>query len=327
MWALSLESILDSVASEDRYQAPARFSGQDVWRRQLGRRLVVELGATRIRAFGSTVNQTAINGFSDIDYLVITPFTRSLRPQGAMAMTSAALRQIASRDVLVVPDDPALSVADPYDTSILDFVPAIELSRSSFLIPSPDDGEWIETAPLSFQRDARKLPGSGSLETAIVRLLKSWKYRTGLPIRSVYLERLVLMLAPSERSLSLYSGMAESLEHMLRCELGMIGMSHLEGGVAALPETEDVTSVLPCVEAAKHALTRAHDASKLGALEELAISIDVLFPTDRLQTRAHVSQMWALRVSRGLAGRQVVTRRQEREKRPWQRDPRVFRRP
>jgi hypothetical protein len=327
VWALSLESILESVASGDRYQAPARFSGQDIWRRQLGRRLVLELGATRIRAFGSTVNQTAIHGFSDIDYLLIMPFSRNLRPPAAMAITSAALRQIASRDVLVLPDDPALSVADPYDTSILDFVPAIELSRNSFLIPALGGAEWMETAPLGFQRDAQKLPKSGSLETAIVRLLKSWKYRTELPIRSVYLERLVLMLAPSERSGSLYSGMAECLERMLRCELDTIGMSHAEGGVAALPETEDVASVLPCVEAAKHALTRAHDASKLGAVDELDDSLDVLFPTDRLQTRADVHQMWALRVSRGLAGRQVVTRREEREKRPWQRDRRLFRRP
>lgn len=161
------------------------------------------LGCINIIEFGSTFSGTSLERYSDRDYLALFPVERMSRNPGfTLDIMSVMMRPLingaSSRGEVNWPAVRLWPIG--YESESIDVVPGVEAyflhdgpspQRSglvSYAFPSSRE-EWVGVMPkLHFavldlaHHDCRWL----------IRLLKLWKYRNEIPIRSFFLEMFVL---------------------------------------------------------------------------------------------------------------------------------------
>jgi hypothetical protein len=153
--------------------------------------LLAATGAWQMFESGSFSHGTAVPVHSDVDYMARTDLDR--KP----AIPSTALRRVKEaleyshlfRSVRV--SSPAVKV-EFWTPPHFEVAPAFYVRESGgddvFHIAGPND-EWVLSAPAAHNRWVnRQNDRLGKKAKPLVRLLKAWKYHSGAPVSSTYLE-------------------------------------------------------------------------------------------------------------------------------------------
>lgn len=160
-------------------------SAQLKWRRAI-RAVIAEIAeARRLYPTGSSARGTAIAGFSDVDHFVVLPGNPPSVAEEAMQALYGAVSRILGRANIPLLDAPSVTLVDPYDGRLLDFVPAFRDSGGGFQMYDEERGRYLWTNPLSH---VAYISSAGAYARTLVRLLKSWKYAHSHDISSIYLE-------------------------------------------------------------------------------------------------------------------------------------------
>lgn len=105
--------------------------------------------------------------------------------QDAMYALHAAVDKVIGRTHIVLMSAPSVTLVDPFDGGLLDFVPAYRDDKYGFRIFDEEKRRYLETNPLAH---VSYLHASGTYTRTLVRMLKSWKYAHCREISSIYLE-------------------------------------------------------------------------------------------------------------------------------------------
>jgi len=170
------------------------------------RRLNKSFDLKRFVKFGSHSRETAIRGYSDMDYIAVLA-RNNAKWGGNIVNSSTVLKKVRDdlddrfTHTLVKRDMQAVVVNFGNGQHSMDVVPAIfsrfHCSRPVYWIPDGSDG-WIETCPEAHNKfflDSQKKYGARL--SKLLQLLKWWKFSRSepIPISSFHLD---LLLASSD---------------------------------------------------------------------------------------------------------------------------------
>lgn len=176
-----------------------------------------DLGVWDIFESGSFTHGTAVP-VSDVDYMARTSPDR--RPQ----LPSTALHRVKDafagcyhvREVRV--SSPAVKVTF-WTPPHFEVAPAFDIDTSRaddvFVIAGPNE-EWVRSAPSAHNRYvSAQNDRLGKRVKPLVRLLKAWKYHSGVPISSTYLELRTAQYAATQTSIVYGVDLAAMFDVML----------------------------------------------------------------------------------------------------------------
>lgn len=90
------------------------------------------------------------------------------------------------------PDDP--------DRFTVDAMPALRLADGTLLVPEARSSDWIVTNPGHLIDEALRAHRAGRIYAPMVRVLKRWRRRTGVDVKSLFIEVLALECMPKTGS-------------------------------------------------------------------------------------------------------------------------------
>lgn len=150
-----------------------------------------QLGSAGMVESGSWSHGTSVAGHSDVDYMAYFGGPRPVRPSTALNNMKMALTgsnwQIRSLRV----SSPTVKVQF-YSAPHFEVVPAYfkEDLDGTYIwaIPGPGD-EWVDSIPAAHNAYVSTVNDRlGKKVKNLIRLVKAWKYHTGAPVSSFYLE-------------------------------------------------------------------------------------------------------------------------------------------
>ncbi len=179
------------------------------WRRAVRTVIAEAADARRLYPTGSSTRGTAIDGFSDVDHFVVMPGEPPTDADDAMHALHAAVSRILGRANVSLVDAPSVTLVDPYDDGLLDFVPAYRHAQPGFLIYDAGESGYLATDPLAHVAYVHSL---GTYVRTLVRLFKSWKYAHCNKISSIYLEMFCASRAAPHATGDLLHDLIETFE-------------------------------------------------------------------------------------------------------------------
>jgi hypothetical protein len=150
--------------------------------------LTSDLGIIRMRETGSWHHGTALDRFSDVDYLVTMPRGRP----NFSSTTLEALRASLARGVQgasVSIDRPAVRLRYFDDGPDVEITPAYFQSTDDYDIPDPSGIGWIRSNPaVHLEYVNRAQQETDGRAKGLIRLIKTWRAWNNVPLSSFYLE-------------------------------------------------------------------------------------------------------------------------------------------
>ena len=187
-----LESLLSTILSESHPRSPHSFSPQERWRKEIKRVLENVIGAQRVLPTGSWSHGTAISGFSDVDHFVIFDAELLSKPTNLLERILQQLSMHLSRDVQIFLSAPTVSIEDPFDKTLLEYVPAHPSTGGDYWIHIGDSNHRILSNPVAHIAYLDRAHAAAVQVRDLVRLIKTWKYANDSLLSSLYLELLVV---------------------------------------------------------------------------------------------------------------------------------------
>jgi hypothetical protein len=184
---MSVQSYLDDAVAALTPSAADRTAAS-LHRAALQEAAVRAGDAFRIFETGSWSHGTALQVWSDVDYFVSI---RHLRPLASYddleRLRDALARELRWSARSITIDRPAVRVEWPSGPPT-ELTPAHAAGDDDYWIPDPVGTGWVKSNPLKHNE---YVDGSRDIVPRtkdFVRLVKLWKYRSGAPITSLYLE-------------------------------------------------------------------------------------------------------------------------------------------
>lgn len=163
-----------SAASANRWSIEAAVKG--------------ELDAFRIFETGSWSHGTAVRVWSDVDYFVSMRHVRPAQSYDDLVRLRRALAdRVGYRARSVTIRRPGVTI-DWSDGPTTEIIPAHITSDDDYWIPDPQGSGWIKSNPAKHNEYVNESRDKVARAKEFVRLVKLWKYRRSVPIRSLYLE-------------------------------------------------------------------------------------------------------------------------------------------
>lgn len=224
-----------------------------------------ELGITALAESGSWSHGTSVAGNSDVDYMAYLAFRRPVLPSTALAKMKTALTgsnwQIQSLRI----SSPTVKVGF-YSAPHFEVVPAYYKENKSdihvFQIPGPGD-EWVDSIPLAHNTYVSAVNDRLNKKVKnLVRLVKAWKYHTGAPVSSFYLEMRTAQYASGEDAIIYDVDLRAVFRRLISTEMKQ--MNDPLGVVSRITATSSELNRLTSLRLARAALTslQAADAAK-----------------------------------------------------------------
>jgi hypothetical protein len=228
--------------------------------------LLAPTGAWDIFESGSFSHGTAVPLHSDVDYMARTDLDR--KP----ALPSTALRRVKDaldhahivRSVRI--SSPAVKV-EFWTPPHFEIAPAFYVGESGgddvFHIAGPND-EWVLSAPDAHNRWVnRQNDRLGKKAKPLVRLLKAWKYSTGAPVSSTYLELRTAKYLSGEDSVVYSIDLDRMFRRMIDAELApMNDPLGVVSRIRACSSDANRRAALALMRQARTALAKAYDAER-----------------------------------------------------------------
>ena len=231
-------------------------------------------GAWLMFESGSFSHGTAIPVHSDVDYMARTDLdNKPSLPSTALRRVKAALADASDiRSARI--SSPAVKVQfwTPPDFEV---APAFYERKSGddevFHIAGPNE-EWVLSAPTAHNRYvSTQNDRLGKKAKPLIRLLKAWKYHTGTPISSTYLELRTAQYLAVESSV------------IYDIDLRVMFSKMLAGGLAAMNDPLGiVTRIRPC----------SSEASRLASLAAMRRALNALQEADLAKASADTTAYW-----------------------------------
>jgi hypothetical protein len=191
--APDIEAAFNEFAEKLR-TTPAETRAAASHRESLKSKLEESLGITAFFRTGSFGNGTNIPGFSDVDYFAVIPVEKLHQSSDydLQQVANALAERFPTTGIRVT----APSVHVPFGTDAAESTEIVpvhhigftQLKFRQFDMPNGSSG-WMPAAPESHKAyvDLADEKHSGKVKS-LIRLLKAWKFRAKVPIRSFYLE-------------------------------------------------------------------------------------------------------------------------------------------
>jgi hypothetical protein len=236
------------------------------------RRSVIEekvkskLNSSGLVESGSWSHGTAVAGNSDVDYMAyFTSYARPVSPSTALVNMKVALGEIGRPIQNLRISSPTVKV-EFWSAPHFEVVPAYlkEDKAGVYIwhIPGPGD-EWVESIPQAHNGYVSLVNDKHSKKVkTLIRLVKAWKYRTGAPVSSFYLEMRTAQHANGE-SVIIYDMDLRWLFQKL-VDSGMRQMNDPLGIVPRITATSSEANRVTALRMARSALDslRKADAAK-----------------------------------------------------------------
>ncbi|WP_420364456.1 hypothetical protein AAEP80_11155 [Curtobacterium sp. L3-7] len=184
---MTVQSYLDDAvaamtpSAEDRAVASAhRTAIQDA--------VVSGMDAFRIFETGSWSHGTALRVWSDVDYFASMRHVRPSQSYDDMLQLKNVLAdklRWSARSVTI--DRPGVRIEWPSGPPT-EVMPAHITGDHDYWIPDPKGTGWVKSSPLKHNEYVNGTRDLIPRTKDFVRLVKLWKYRSGAPITSLYLE-------------------------------------------------------------------------------------------------------------------------------------------
>ncbi|MGO2061402.1 MAG: SMODS domain-containing nucleotidyltransferase [Microbacteriaceae bacterium] len=179
----TLASIIKAMTPDEdaRIAAASHRASIESW-------LESDLNIIRMRETGSWHHGTAINNNSDVDYFVTMSGPRPANSRDALEKLRASLVR-GLPECLVRIDRPAVRITYFDGTPAVEITPAYYKETDDYDIPDPSGTGWIRSNPavhLDYVNKAQK--ATESRAKSLIRLVKTWKAWSAVPISSFYLE-------------------------------------------------------------------------------------------------------------------------------------------
>jgi hypothetical protein len=216
---------------------------------------------------GSFSHGTALPVHSDVDYMARTDLDRQpALPSTALRRVKEALEGSAMvRSVRV--SSPAVKI-EFWSGPHFEVAPAFFHTVSSggddvFKIAGPNE-EWVLSAPAAHNRwVSRHNDRLGKKAKPLIRLLKAWKYYTGAPVSSTYLELRTAAYLAGEDCVVYWSDLDRVFSRMISAELAaMNDPLGIVTRIRACSSDANRRSALALLRAARVSLDRAHAAEQ-----------------------------------------------------------------
>ena len=228
--------------------------------------LLAPTGAWRMFESGSFSHGTAVPVHSDVDYMARTDLDR--KP----SLPSTALRRVKdalepSRLVRSVRVSSPAVKAEFWTPPHFEIAPAFYVGESGgddvFHIAGPND-EWVLSAPDAHNRwVSRQNDRLAKRAKPLVRLLKAWKYYTGAPVSSTYLELRTARYLSGEDSVVYSIDLDRMLSRMIDAELApMNDPLGIVTRIRACSSDANRRAALALMRQARTALAKADDAER-----------------------------------------------------------------
>lgn len=237
-------------------------------RREIVSGLLVSAGVWKMFESGSFSHGTAVPVHSDVDYMARTDLDRKpTLPTTALRRVREALEPSPSvRSVRV--SSPAVKVefwSPPHFEIAPAFFQGVSGGDDVFHIAGPND-EWVLSAPAAHNRYVTAQNDRlGKKAKPLVRLLKAWKYHTGAPISSTYLELSTAKYLSTEASVLYSVDVPAMLRRMIDAELApMNDPLGIVERIRACSSEENRLAALDGMRRALTSLAKADEAETAG---------------------------------------------------------------
>lgn len=177
-------------------------------RASIAAKLKERFGMSSLFRTGSFGNGTNVAGHSDVDYFAVIPTANLKQDSGkSLAEVAAALRERFPLTSNIRVDSPGVRVPFGLDgAEATEIVPVNETGRTQlgfrqFEIPDGNNG-WMFSAPESHNAYVNSIDEQrqGKLKP-LIRIMKAWKFKRNVPIKSFYLEIRTAQHAANENSI------------------------------------------------------------------------------------------------------------------------------
>lgn len=189
-------------------------------------KLKAEFGMTSFFRTGSFGNGTNVSGHSDVDYFAVIPRSNLLANSApSLAAVAEALRERFPQTPNIRVDSPGVRVPFGLDgAEATEIVPVNETGRTLLnfrAFDMPDgNGAWKFSAPDSHNAYVSGIDDSlGGRVKPLIKLIKAWKFKRNVPIKSFYIELRVAHYASYESTIVYDIDVANVLELMLAEQL------------------------------------------------------------------------------------------------------------
>ena len=166
-----------------------------------------KLGMSHSFRSGSFGNLTNVAGYSDVDLFAVFPTTDPTQNSDTFLqkMRTALKGTLPNTDVRV--RSPAVVVPfgddeqDTFEVVPADFAHKTSDDHNVYDIPDRA-GDWMKSSPAAHNAYVRRLDEKlGGNVRPLIRLIKTWKYYSDVPIRSFYLEMRTAEFAAGESTI------------------------------------------------------------------------------------------------------------------------------
>lgn len=262
MTALTAWGALDTIIKAMTPDADAR-SAASRHRSEVESWLKADLDIVRMRETGSWHHGTAVDGHSDVDYFVTMSGSRPNSSLDTLNVLRDSLQRGLTGFARV--NRPAVQVEFFDGSPKVEITPAYYRDTDDYWIPDPDGSGWIKSNPavhLAYVNSAQeKTDGRAK---GLIRLVKTWKARRGVPLSSFYLEMRTAQYAPENKPILWDWDLAGVLRALQRSELASMNDPtdygrRISCGATGLGEA--ITAKMQLDEAVRLAAA-AHDAAK-----------------------------------------------------------------
>lgn len=180
-------STLEAIVSNATPSAEARAAASR-HRQEIEDWLKADLDIIRMRETGSWHHGTALDRFSDVDYLVSMTGTRPASSADVLDRICGSLNRGFSGAYASV-NRPAVRLRFFDDGPDVEITPGYYRATDDYHIPDPDGSGWIKSNPavhLAYVNEVQRKTDNGA--KGLVRLVKTWKAFNQVPLSSFYLE-------------------------------------------------------------------------------------------------------------------------------------------
>ncbi len=222
---------------------------------------------------GSWSHGTGIAAKSDVDYMAWIDSPRPTLPSSALSRLRLVIDDTYGLDVFRVRTSSPVVAVEYYTAPDFEIVPAYYKSSDTetltYWIPGRGD-EWVVSAPEAHLAYVNRHNDRLNKKVKpLVRLIKAWKYFTGAPVSSFYLEMRVAEYASKESAIYYEIDLPWVFRGII--DTGARDMNDPEGLVGRIPacsSDEKRTRTLSLMRSAVKSLDLATDAKSHGDAHE-----------------------------------------------------------